>query len=134
VIEAFAAADVFVMSSNYEGVPAVIIEALAAGLPIVATDCSTSMRFLLDDGRFGTLVPIGDADALAAAMRDAPSRDAVPAPDMRAMAAQFTIECAAGPYLEILSAAARSAIRSSGSSSPMWSRTRLEAGGADTVL
>ena len=42
-----AAADVFVLSSDYEGVPAVIIEALASGLPIVATDCSVSMRALV---------------------------------------------------------------------------------------
>lgn len=131
--DAFATADAFVMSSDYEGVPAVIIEALAAGVPIIATDCSVSMRYLLEDGAFGTLVPIRDSRALAAAMRDAPARDRVPVEAMRAKAAQFTIERAAGPYLDALSAAARSVIRSSGSSSPIWSRTRLGAGGVDTV-
>ena len=65
VAEALATADVFVMSSDYEGVPAVIIEALAAGVPIVATDCSVSMNYLLEDGAFGTLVPISDPAALA---------------------------------------------------------------------
>lgn len=134
VAEALAAADVFVMSSNYEGVPAVIIEALAAAVPIIATDCSVSMRYLLDDGAFGTLIPVRNAAALAAAMRDAPSRGSIPADAMRAKAAQFTIERGAGPYLEALSAEATSAIRSSGSSSPIWSRTSLETGGADTVL
>jgi glycosyltransferase involved in cell wall biosynthesis len=133
VAEALATADVFVMSSDYEGVPAVVIEALAAGVPIVATDCSVSMNYLLEGGAFGALVPICDPAALAAAMRDSPPRDSVPVDAMRAKAAQFTIERAAGPYLDALSAAARSAIRSSGSSSPTWSRTRLEAGGADTV-
>lgn len=133
VAEALATADVFVMSSDYEGVPAVIIEALAAGVPIVTTDCSVSMNYLLDGGAFGTLVPISDAATLATAMRDAPGRDSVPVEAMRAKAAQFTIERAAGPYLDALSAAARSAIKSSGSSSPIWSRTRFEAGGADTV-
>lgn len=131
--ETLAAADVFVMSSDYEGVPAVIIEALAAAVPIIATDCSASMRYLLEDGEFGTLIPIRDPSALAAAMRGAPSRDSIPAAEMRARAARFTIERAAGPYLEALSAAARSAIRSSGSSSPIWSRTSLETGGSDTV-
>ncbi|MEO6224929.1 MAG: glycosyltransferase [Sphingomicrobium sp.] len=133
VVEGLAGSDVFVLSSDYEGVPAVIIEALAAGIPIVATDCSASMRCLLEDGEFGTLVPIRDRSALAAAMDEAPARATVPVDAMRAKAEQFTIERAAGPYLDILSAAARSAIKSSGSSSPTWSRTRLEAGGADTV-
>ena len=110
-----------------------IIEALAAGVPIVATDCSVSVNYLLEGGAFGTLVPIADPLALAAGMRDAPSRNSVPIDAMRAKASQFTIERAAGPYLDALSAAARSAIKSSGSSSPIWSRTRLEAGGADTV-
>ena len=131
--EALAEADVFVMPSDYEGVPAVIIEALAAGVPIVATDCSVSIDYLLEGGAFGTIVPIADASALATAMRDAPSKESVPIEAMRAKAAQFTIERAAGPYLDALSAAARSAIKSSGSSRPIWSRTRLEAGGADTV-
>ena len=101
------------MSSDYEGVPAVIIEALAAGVPIVATDCSVSMNYLLEDGAFGTLVPISDPASLATAMRDSPARNSVPVDAMRAKAAQFTIERAAGPYLDALSAAARSAIRSS---------------------
>lgn len=133
VAEALAAADVFVMSSNYEGVPAVIIEALAAAVPIIATDCSVSMRYLLEDGAFGALIPVRDPGALAAAMRDAPSRNAIPADAMRAKAAQFTIERGASLYLEALSAEARSAIKSSGSSRPIWSRTSLETGGADTV-
>lgn len=133
VIETLTNADVFVMSSDYEGVPAVIIEALAAAVPIVSTDCSVSMRYLLEDGALGTLVPIGDQAALAKAMAGAPSRGEVPAEAMRAKAAQFTVERAAGPYLEALKAAARSSIRSPGSSSPIWSRTRLEAGGADIV-
>ncbi len=93
---ALAAADVFVLSSAYEGVPAVVIEALAAGLPVVATDCSVSMRALV--GRFGTVVPLGDAAALAAAMLAQPALDA----DARAEAAEamraFTVERAAGAY------------------------------------
>ncbi|MBX9814769.1 MAG: glycosyltransferase, partial [Sphingomonas sp.] len=68
-----AANDVFVMSSLFEGVPAVVIEALAAGLAMVATDCSVSMRDLLGGGAFGALVPVGDAQALAAAMAAPPA-------------------------------------------------------------
>jgi glycosyltransferase involved in cell wall biosynthesis len=63
--------DVLVVSSDYEGLPAVVVEALAAGKPIVATDCTSSMADLLDHGRFGILVPRRDVPALATAMRDA---------------------------------------------------------------
>lgn len=63
-----AAASALVISSDYEGVPAVIIEALAAGLPVVTTDCSVSMPSLISHGDYGMLVPVGDEIALAAAM------------------------------------------------------------------
>jgi hypothetical protein len=68
VSDALLAADALVMSSDYEGVPAVVPEALAAGLPVVSTDCSVSMADLLGHGRFGLLVPVRDEAALAGAM------------------------------------------------------------------
>ena len=91
-----AAGDVFVLSSDFEGVPAVVIEALAAGLPVVATDCSVSMASLV--GGFGTVVPVGDATALAAAMAaQAPLSRAARAAAVADMA-RFTVERAAGAY------------------------------------
>lgn len=60
-----ARADLFVLSSLTEGWPNVIGEAMALGLPIVATDCSPGVREFLEDGRCGLLVPPGDPDALA---------------------------------------------------------------------
>jgi glycosyltransferase involved in cell wall biosynthesis len=96
----FAEADTFLLSSDYEGVPAVVIEALASGLPIVATDCSVSMNFLLDHGRFGLLVPTGDVQAFAKAMdRSGTHRFCVEA--AAAHAARFTVERAAGKYLAV---------------------------------
>jgi glycosyltransferase involved in cell wall biosynthesis len=72
-------ARVHVLSSRYEGMPMVLLEALAHGRPIVATDCPTGPREILDDGRAGMLVPIGDvdamADALARIVTDAALRD-----------------------------------------------------------
>lgn len=59
------AAQLFVLSSRHEGLPTVLIEALALGTPVLATDCETGPRELLDDGRLGQLVAVSDVAALA---------------------------------------------------------------------
>jgi glycosyltransferase involved in cell wall biosynthesis len=64
-------ADAFVLSSRWEGLPTVLIEALFCAVPIVATDCPSGSSQILDGGRFGRLVPVEDVAALAAALHDA---------------------------------------------------------------
>ncbi|QJU60342.1 glycosyltransferase [Sphingomonas sp. AP4-R1] len=58
----------FVLSSDYEGYPAVLIEALAAGRPVIATDCTPATDALLGSRTFGEVVPVGDAAEMAGAM------------------------------------------------------------------
>ncbi|MGN6496428.1 MAG: glycosyltransferase [Tsuneonella sp.] len=102
----FASADVFALSSRYEGVPAALLEALAAGIPIVATDCCASRGWLTAGGRFGELVAPGDEALLSAAL----ARARFLVPDhcaMRALARRFTLEASRGLYIDELRRTAR---------------------------
>jgi glycosyltransferase involved in cell wall biosynthesis len=64
----FAKSDLFVLASRSEGLSLVLIEALVAGVPIVSTDCPSGPREVLENGRFGVLVPVDNVSALSEAM------------------------------------------------------------------
>lgn len=100
-----ARAAVFVLSSAFEGFGNVLPEALACGCPVVSTNCPSGPAEILDGGRFGRLVPVGDeramADAITATLDDPPN----PAV-LRRRAADFSVERAIDQYHELVLAVA----------------------------
>lgn len=94
------AASLFVLSSRFEGMPGVLIEAMACGTPVVSTDCPLGPGELLEGGRWGRLAPVGDPAGLAAAM--AATLDNETPPDIRSRAALFTEQSSVDRYLDIL--------------------------------
>ena len=96
-----ARAGVFVSSSRYEGFSMVLAEAMACGCPVVSTDCPSGPREILDNGRHGALVPVGDVEALTGAMVQALERPASPE-SLRRRAASFSVQASAELYLDAL--------------------------------
>ena len=68
ISEEYAKADAFVLSSDFEGQPNALMEAMAAALPCVSTDCPTGPSELIRDGTDGLLVPCGDEERMLEAM------------------------------------------------------------------
>ena len=94
-------AAVLAQSSRFEGLPNVLIEALACGCPVVATDCPSGPAEILDHGKYGTLVQISDSqslcDALCIALDKRPNRQA-----LRARGQSFSAEKSVDTYLGLI--------------------------------
>lgn len=99
-----ARADCLALSSAWEGFGNVLVEALALGVPVAATDCPSGPREILADGRYGPLVPVADAAALAEAIRGQLDDPVRPADPDEAVAA-YRPERVAERYLEVMGVA-----------------------------
>jgi len=95
------AAAVYVLSSAWEGFSNTLVEALVCGCPVVSTDCPCGPAEILEGGRLGALVPVGDSQALARAMVQAVNgpRLPTPGPDWRQA---FSVRAALDQYREVL--------------------------------
>lgn len=97
----FTNADVFVLSSTWEGFARVIIEAMACGTPVVSTDCHGGPAEILQDGRYGLMVPVGDAPALAEAILNT-LREPISSERLRARALEFSLDPILDRYIELM--------------------------------
>ena len=97
----YANADLFVLSSDYEGFGNVIVEALEHGVPVVSTDCPSGPREILENGKYGRLVPVGDPRALAAAMLES-LQSSHDHGALKTRAQDFAVDKVADQYLDLL--------------------------------
>jgi glycosyltransferase involved in cell wall biosynthesis len=88
----------FVLSSHWEGLPNVLIQAVALGTPVVATDCPSGPAEVLDGGRLGRLVPVGDPRAMADALLAALAAERQTPPT--SWRARYQVDAVARQYLE----------------------------------
>ena len=86
-------AAVFVLSSRWEGFPNVLVEAMALGTPVVSTDCPNGPAEILENGKWGELVPVGETQSLASAvLRTLDRVDVVRVKGAAERADQFRVE------------------------------------------
>lgn len=94
-------ASLYILSSRWEGLPTALIEALYCGPPIIATDCPSGPREILADGKYGSLVSVGDVMALASAI-EAGLAGRIPPPTAESWH-PYSLETVVDQYVSILS-------------------------------
>ncbi len=98
-----AKAQVFVLASLYEGFPNVLVQAMACGTPVVSTDCPSGPKEILEDGRYGCLVPVEDSYSLARAITE--TLDNPLKPDLLITRAKvYSAQASIDQYIKIITA------------------------------
>jgi glycosyltransferase involved in cell wall biosynthesis len=95
-------ADCVLLTSNYEGLPTVLIEALACGCPVVSTDCVSGPREILDNGKYGYLVSVGDGEKIAEAVIKTLSERKYAKEVLQERAEVFSVANAVDQYVELI--------------------------------
>jgi glycosyltransferase involved in cell wall biosynthesis len=106
-------ASVFALPSRYEGFPSVLVEALACGVNVVSTDCRSGPGEILENGRWGWLVPVGDPAAMAEAISDAMKRP-LPPEKLKGRASFFSVDRAVEKYYSLMTGIKRDSHKGGG--------------------
>ena len=96
-----ARADLFVLSSLWEGTASALIEALALGVPVVSNNCKSGPREVLQNGKYGPLIPVGDTDAMASAIIETLS-DPLTAEFLKSAVKEYNVDDATKSYMKVL--------------------------------
>jgi glycosyltransferase involved in cell wall biosynthesis len=97
-------AKALILSSIWEVLPTVLIESLACGCPIISTDCDYGPREILEYGKYGILVPVGDVNALTEALELTFEKEFIDRAHLTTKGQEFNMQKAATHYLEALNA------------------------------